>query len=149
MGDANPIRILGDYFKPSHEGYRNTIELPVGNNVFFSTRRTAKLRNDILMFQQHQGESLSEMAIDYAVGERLRKLRPKEAWATIVKLAQYKDEGWKDLVDPNEGSLDHQNPNIKQLLGIMKRKVDTLINGVISLTRKGESVFRMTTNKLN
>ncbi|GJV54572.1 hypothetical protein Tco_1455577 [Tanacetum coccineum] len=28
MGDANPIRTLGDYSKPSHEGYRNTIELP-------------------------------------------------------------------------------------------------------------------------
>ncbi|GKA58976.1 hypothetical protein Tco_0758289 [Tanacetum coccineum] len=105
MGDENPIRTLGDYSKPSHEGYRNTIELPVGNNVvplrsdtirlvqngcsfhglrsedpnqylkdFFKlvdsldldsnnrerTRLTAKLRNDILMFQQHQGESLSE-----------------------------------------------------------------------------------------
>ncbi|GKD31752.1 zinc finger, CCHC-type containing protein [Tanacetum coccineum] len=117
MGDANPIRTLGDYSKPSHEGYNNTIELPVGNNVdflklmdsldldgenkertcmrlfqfsfrdqasnwlellpvgsittwedlttrflsqFFPPRRTAKLHNDILMFQQHQGESLSE-----------------------------------------------------------------------------------------
>ncbi|GKA94102.1 hypothetical protein Tco_0816088 [Tanacetum coccineum] len=33
MGDENPIGTLGDYPKPSHEGYRNTIELPVGNNV--------------------------------------------------------------------------------------------------------------------
>ncbi|GJR17496.1 zinc finger, CCHC-type containing protein [Tanacetum coccineum] len=143
----NPIRTLGDYSRPSHEGYRNTIELPKGNNVvplrsdtiwlvpngcsfyglrskdpnqhlkyflkrvdlldldvanrertrlrlfqfslrdqasnwlkripagsistyedlttrflaqFFPPRRTTKLRNDILMFQQHQGESLSE-----------------------------------------------------------------------------------------
>ncbi|GJT62271.1 MAK10-like protein [Tanacetum coccineum] len=147
MGDENPIRTLGDYSKPSHEGYRNTIELPIGNNVvplrsdtirlvqngcsfhglwsedpnqhlkdflklvdsldldgenkertrlrlfqfslrdqasnwlerllagsittwedlttrflaqFFPPRRTAKLRNDILMFQQHHGESLSK-----------------------------------------------------------------------------------------
>ncbi|GJS95545.1 MAK10-like protein [Tanacetum coccineum] len=147
MGDENHIRTLGDYSKPSHEGYRNTIELPVGNNVvplrsdtirlvqngcsfqglrsedpnqhlkdflklvdsldlndenkermrlrlfqfslrdqasnwlerlpagsistwedlttrflaqFFPPGRTAKLRNDILMFQQHHGESLSE-----------------------------------------------------------------------------------------
>ncbi|GKB07942.1 MAK10-like protein [Tanacetum coccineum] len=119
MGDENPIRTLGDYFKPSQEGYRNTIELPKGNNVVplrsdtirlvqngcsfhglrsqdpnqhlkfflklvdsldldvenrertrlrlfqFSLRDqasnwTAKLRNDILMFQQHHGESLSE-----------------------------------------------------------------------------------------
>ncbi|GJT33755.1 zinc finger, CCHC-type containing protein [Tanacetum coccineum] len=97
MGDENPIRTLGDYSKPSHEGYRETIELPVGNNVirdpnqhlkdflklvdsldldgsittwedlttrflaqFFPPGRTAKLRNDILMFQQHHRESLSE-----------------------------------------------------------------------------------------
>ncbi|GJS47050.1 zinc finger, CCHC-type containing protein [Tanacetum coccineum] len=117
MGDENPIRTLGDYSKPSHEGYRNTIELPAGNNVdflklvdsldldgenrertrlrlfqfslrdqasnwlerlptgsittwedlttrflaqFFPPGRTAKLRNNILMFQQHHGESLSE-----------------------------------------------------------------------------------------
>ncbi|GKB83697.1 zinc finger, CCHC-type containing protein [Tanacetum coccineum] len=147
MGDTNPICTLEDYSRPSHEGYRNTIELPEGNNVvplrshtiwlvqngcsfhglwsedpnqyrkdflklvdsldhdvansertrlclfqfslhdqasnwlerlpagsistwedlttrflaqFFPPGRTAKLRNDILMFQQHQGESLSE-----------------------------------------------------------------------------------------
>nr|GEV71062.1 hypothetical protein [Tanacetum cinerariifolium] len=33
MTDKNPIRTLRDYSKPSHEGYRNTIELPVENNV--------------------------------------------------------------------------------------------------------------------
>ncbi|GKF07061.1 zinc finger, CCHC-type containing protein [Tanacetum coccineum] len=147
MGDENHIRTLGDYSKPIHEGYMNTIELPVRNNVvplrsdtiqlvqngcsfyglrsedpnqhlkdflklvdsldldgenrertrlrlfqfslrdqasnwlerllagsittwedlttrfldqFFPSGRTAKLRNDILMFQQHHGESLSE-----------------------------------------------------------------------------------------
>nr|GEW07150.1 MAK10-like protein [Tanacetum cinerariifolium] len=31
--DENPICTLGDYSKPSYEGYRNTFELPVGNNV--------------------------------------------------------------------------------------------------------------------
>ncbi|GJY57953.1 MAK10-like protein [Tanacetum coccineum] len=33
MRDENPICTLVDYFKPSHEGYRNTIDLPIGNNV--------------------------------------------------------------------------------------------------------------------
>nr|GEW18493.1 reverse transcriptase domain-containing protein [Tanacetum cinerariifolium] len=33
MRDENPIRTLEDYSRPSHEGYRNTIELPDGNNV--------------------------------------------------------------------------------------------------------------------
>ncbi|GKC84088.1 zinc finger, CCHC-type containing protein [Tanacetum coccineum] len=147
MGDENHICTHGDYSKPRHEGYKNTIELPVGNNVvplrsntirlvqnecsfyglwsddpnqhlkdflklvdlldldgenrermrlrlfqfslrdqasnwlerlpagsittwkdlttrflakFFPPRRTAKLRSDILMFQQHHGESVSE-----------------------------------------------------------------------------------------
>ncbi|GJV30477.1 zinc finger, CCHC-type containing protein [Tanacetum coccineum] len=128
MGDENPIRTLRDYSKHSHEGYRNTIELPIGNNVvplrsdtirlvqngcsfhglwsedpnqhlkdflklvdsldldasnclerlpagsittwedlttrflaqLFLPGRTTKLRNDILMFQQHHGEYLSE-----------------------------------------------------------------------------------------
>ncbi|GKA52470.1 hypothetical protein Tco_0745785 [Tanacetum coccineum] len=60
MGDKNPIRTLGDYSRPSHEGYRNTIELLEGKNVGKNAHATAKLRNDILMFQQHHGESLSE-----------------------------------------------------------------------------------------
>ncbi|GKF06619.1 zinc finger, CCHC-type containing protein, partial [Tanacetum coccineum] len=100
MGDENPIRTLGDYSKSSHEGYMNTIELPVGTTEgtrmrlfqfslrdqasnwleclpagsittgedlttrflaqFFPPGTTAKLRNDILIFQQHHGESLSE-----------------------------------------------------------------------------------------
>ncbi|GKB80293.1 zinc finger, CCHC-type containing protein [Tanacetum coccineum] len=63
MGDENPIRTLGDYSRPSHQGYRNTIKLPERNNMvplLSNTIRTAKLRNDILMFQQHHGESLSE-----------------------------------------------------------------------------------------
>nr|GEV46941.1 zinc finger, CCHC-type [Tanacetum cinerariifolium] len=114
MRDENHIRTLGDYSKPSHEGYRNTIELPEGNNMvplrsdtirlvqngcsfhrlrskdpnqhlkdflklvdsldldgsistwedlttrflahFFPLKRTAKLRNDVLMFQQYHEE---------------------------------------------------------------------------------------------
>ncbi|GJZ06471.1 hypothetical protein Tco_0540264 [Tanacetum coccineum] len=46
MGDANPIRTLRDYSKPSHEGYRNTIELPVGNNV-------VPLRSDTIRLVQN------------------------------------------------------------------------------------------------
>ncbi|GJT53636.1 MAK10-like protein [Tanacetum coccineum] len=43
MGDENPPHTLRDY-----------------SRLGMSTVRTAKLRNDILTFQQHQGESLSE-----------------------------------------------------------------------------------------
>ncbi|GJT73441.1 hypothetical protein Tco_1032727 [Tanacetum coccineum] len=231
MGDENPIRTLGDYSKPSHEGYRNTIELPVGNNVAplrsdtirlvqngcsihrlrsedpiqhlkdflriidsidrngdtrnttqlrlfqFSLydqainwldRRTAELRNDILRFQKRQDESLydawtrfkdlllkvphhgidlwiqvqifydhvdstTQMAIDYATGGRLRKLRSEEAWGTIEELARYENEGWNDPIFLEEGSLDYKNPDIEQLLGIMENHVDALMKDAISI----------------
>ncbi|GKC19208.1 hypothetical protein Tco_1021358 [Tanacetum coccineum] len=46
MEDANHIRTLEDYSKPSHEGYRNTIELPEGNNV-------VPLRSDTIRLVQN------------------------------------------------------------------------------------------------
>ncbi|GJW59608.1 MAK10-like protein [Tanacetum coccineum] len=194
IGDENPIRTLGDYSKPIHEGYRNTIELPVGNNMvtlrsdtirlvqngcsfhglrsedpnqhlkdflklvdsldldgenkertrlclfqfslrdqarnwlerlpaesittwedlttrflaqFFPQGRTAKLRNDILMFQQHHGESLSEAwtrfkdllqkrTIDQSASGNLRDLNAEESWALLEDLALYDNESWND-----------------------------------------------------
>nr|GEZ13272.1 MAK10-like protein [Tanacetum cinerariifolium] len=36
MGDENHIRTFRDYSKPRHEGYMNTIELLIGNNVGFA-----------------------------------------------------------------------------------------------------------------
>nr|GEZ05128.1 zinc finger, CCHC-type [Tanacetum cinerariifolium] len=47
MGDANPIRTLVDYSKPIHEGYMNTIELPVVNNV-------VSLRSDTIWLVQNR-----------------------------------------------------------------------------------------------
>ncbi|GJY00174.1 MAK10-like protein [Tanacetum coccineum] len=197
MGDENPIRTLGDYSRPSHEGYRNTIKLPEGNNVvplrsdtirlvqngcsfhglrskdpnqhlkdflklvdsldldgenrermrlclfqfslrnqasnwlerlpagsistwedlntrflaqFFPPGRAAKLRNDILMFQQHHGESLFEAwtrfkdllqktTIDQSAGGKLGDLNPKESWAILEDLALYDNESWNDPRD--------------------------------------------------
>ncbi|GJZ25324.1 hypothetical protein Tco_0569577 [Tanacetum coccineum] len=43
MGYENPIRTLGDYSKPSHEGYRNTIELPVGDSNIISYSQYLKI----------------------------------------------------------------------------------------------------------
>ncbi|GKD65146.1 MAK10-like protein, partial [Tanacetum coccineum] len=193
MGDENPIRTLGDYFKPSHEGYRNTIELPVGNNAvplrsntillvqngcsfhglwsenpnqhlkdflklvdsldldgenrermcmrlfqfslpdqasnwlerlpagsittwedltsrflaqFFPPGRTAKLRNDILMFQQHHGESLSE------------------AWTRFKNLLQKVPHHGIDLWLQVQIFYDHVNP-------VKRRTIDQASGGKI------------------
>ncbi|GJU96281.1 hypothetical protein Tco_1321037 [Tanacetum coccineum] len=47
MENENPVRTLGDYSRPSHEGYRNTIELPDGNNV-------VPLRSDTIRLVQNE-----------------------------------------------------------------------------------------------
>ncbi|GKC54075.1 MAK10-like protein [Tanacetum coccineum] len=164
MGDANPIRTLEDYSKPSHEGYRNTIELFVGNNVhlkdflklvdsldldgenrertrprlfqfslrdqasnwlerllagsittwedlttrflaqFFPPGRTAKLRKDILMFQQHQGESLSEawtrfkdlLQKSLIMASTFGFKNAEESYTSLEDLALYDNESWND-----------------------------------------------------
>ncbi|GJS12324.1 zinc finger, CCHC-type containing protein [Tanacetum coccineum] len=171
MGDANPICTLGDYSKPSHKGYRNTIELPEGNNVvflklvdsldhngdnkertrlrlfqfslrdqasnwlerlpagsittwedlttrflaqFFPSGRTIKLRNDILMFQQHQGESLSK------------------AWTRFKDLLQKVPRLGIDLWLQVQIFYDHVNP-------VTKRTIDQSAGGKLHNRNAKES----------
>ncbi|GJW09070.1 hypothetical protein Tco_1571493 [Tanacetum coccineum] len=107
MGDENPIRTLGDYSKPSHEGYWNTIKLPVGNNVVplrSDTIRTAKLCNDILMFQQHHEESLSK------------------AWTRFKDLLQKVPHHGIDLWLQVQIFYDHVNP-------VTRRTIDQSASG--------------------
>ncbi|GKB00624.1 hypothetical protein Tco_0828617 [Tanacetum coccineum] len=78
MGDENPIRTLGDYSRPSHEGYRNTIELPKGNNV---------------------GKNALVRTIDQSAGGKLHDLNPEESWAILEDLALYDNESWNDPRD--------------------------------------------------
>ncbi|GJY58813.1 zinc finger, CCHC-type containing protein [Tanacetum coccineum] len=61
MGDENPICTLGDYSKPSHEGYRNTIELLVGNSVVPLRSDTIWKRTRLRLFQF----SLRDQAINW------------------------------------------------------------------------------------
>ncbi|GKC09730.1 hypothetical protein Tco_1001340 [Tanacetum coccineum] len=50
MGDENPIHTFGDFSRPSHEGYQNTIELPDGNNVVPLRSDTIRLGKDAPAF---------------------------------------------------------------------------------------------------
>ncbi|GKC08802.1 hypothetical protein Tco_1000412 [Tanacetum coccineum] len=91
----------------------------------------------------------TQKAIDHTAGGRLRKLRPKVACETIKDLAQYEEEGWNDLVIPEEGSLDYKNPDLEQLLGVMECKVGTLIEKAVSLMGRNESIFGMSNNMMH
>nr|GEY12887.1 hypothetical protein [Tanacetum cinerariifolium] len=80
--DENPIRTLRDYSKPSHEGYGNIIELPVGNNV-------------IQIFYDHISFYL-KYEIDHVVGDKLCYKTADESWKIIENLALYDHEGWNE-----------------------------------------------------
>ncbi|GJX79591.1 hypothetical protein Tco_0327740 [Tanacetum coccineum] len=65
----------------------------------------------------------TQMAIDYAAGGRLRKLRQEEAWKTIEDLAQYEEEEWNDPTFSKKGSPDYIDATLEQEL----EKVDKTI----------------------
>ncbi|GKC50240.1 hypothetical protein Tco_1072985, partial [Tanacetum coccineum] len=61
----NPIRTLGDYSRPSHEGYRNIIELPEGNNVVPLLSDTIRLVQNRCSFQRLRFEDLNQHLNDF------------------------------------------------------------------------------------
>ncbi|GKC89801.1 hypothetical protein Tco_1150450 [Tanacetum coccineum] len=107
MGDENPICTLGDYSKPSHEGYWNTIELPVGNNM-------VPLRSDIIRLvqngcsfhglrsedpNQHLKDFLNLQTIDQSASGKLHDRNAKESWVLLEDLALYDNESWNNPRD--------------------------------------------------
>nr|GEV34746.1 zinc finger, CCHC-type [Tanacetum cinerariifolium]GEW95142.1 zinc finger, CCHC-type [Tanacetum cinerariifolium] len=65
MGDANPIRTLRDYSKPSHEGYRNTIELLEENNVVHLRSDTIRLVQNRCSFDGLRSEDPNQHLKDF------------------------------------------------------------------------------------
>ncbi|GJS11677.1 hypothetical protein Tco_0368473 [Tanacetum coccineum] len=71
MGDENPICTLGYYSKPSHKGYRNTIELPVGNKVVPLLSDTIRLVQNGCSFHGLRSEDPNQ----YLDGENRERTR--------------------------------------------------------------------------
>ncbi|GJR88871.1 hypothetical protein Tco_0212882 [Tanacetum coccineum] len=90
MGDENPIHTLGDYSRPSYEGYRNTIELPDGNNVV--PLRSDTIRLDAPAFIQI---SLRDQASKWL--ERL-PAGSTSTWEDITT-REYLSEAWTRFKD--------------------------------------------------
>ncbi|GJW87938.1 hypothetical protein Tco_0163278 [Tanacetum coccineum] len=103
MRDENPICTLGDYSKPSHKVYRNTIELPKGNNVVplrSDTKTDAHSTDYGPRIQINTSRtSLKLRTIDQSAGGKLRDLNPEESWAILEDLALYDNESWNDPRD--------------------------------------------------
>ncbi|GKD12443.1 hypothetical protein Tco_1196850, partial [Tanacetum coccineum] len=65
IGDENPIRTLRDYSKPSHEGYRNTIELLIGKNVVPLRSDTIRLVQNGCSFHKIRSENPNQHLKDF------------------------------------------------------------------------------------
>ncbi|GJV13648.1 zinc finger, CCHC-type containing protein [Tanacetum coccineum] len=65
MGDENPIRTLGDYSRPSHEGCENTIKLPDGNNVVPLRSDTIRLVQNGCSFHRLRSEDPNQHLKDF------------------------------------------------------------------------------------
>ncbi|GJU30359.1 zinc finger, CCHC-type containing protein [Tanacetum coccineum] len=65
MGDENPISTLGDYSKPSHEGYMNTIKLLVRNNVVPLPSDTIRLVQNECSFNRLRSEDPNQHLKDF------------------------------------------------------------------------------------
>ncbi|GKC74420.1 hypothetical protein Tco_1120303 [Tanacetum coccineum] len=65
MENENPRLTLGDYSKPSHKDYRNTIEIPDGNNVVPLRSDTIRLVQNGCSFHGLRSEDLNQHLKDF------------------------------------------------------------------------------------
>ncbi|GJR74998.1 hypothetical protein Tco_0087363 [Tanacetum coccineum] len=100
MGDENLIRTLGDYSKPSHEGYRNTIELPVRNNVVPLRSDTIRLVQNGFSFHGLRSEDPNQHLNDFLKLIDSLDLDGENRERTCMQdLALYDNESWNDPRD--------------------------------------------------
>ncbi|GJS75635.1 hypothetical protein Tco_0725516 [Tanacetum coccineum] len=89
MGYENPIRTLGDYSKPSHEGYMNTIELLVGNNVVPLRSNTIRLVQNGCSFYGLRSEDPNQHLKDFLKLVDLLDLDGENRERTRLRLFQF------------------------------------------------------------
>nr|GEX11907.1 hypothetical protein [Tanacetum cinerariifolium] len=142
MGDANPICTIRDYSRPSHEGYRNIIKLPKGNNVVPLRSDTIRLSQNGCLFHslrfedpnQHLKDFLElvdSLNLDVANRERMRlrlfnflfaiKLAIglnslSKAWTCFKDLLQKVPHYGIDILLQVQIFYDHVNPVIRRTI---------------------------------
>nr|GEV53730.1 hypothetical protein [Tanacetum cinerariifolium] len=115
LENKNPICTLGDYFRPSHEVYRNTIKHTDGNNVVPLRPDSIRLVQNRCSFHELRSEDPNQhlkaclklvnlLDLDVVNKERTsggkqRDKNAKESWALLEDLALYDNESWNDLRD--------------------------------------------------
>ncbi|GKC69009.1 MAK10-like protein, partial [Tanacetum coccineum] len=164
LGDENPIRTLGDYSKPSHERYRNTIELPVGNNVVPLRSNTIRLVQNRCSFHGLRSEdpnqhlkdflklvdslNLDSCEIDRAAGGKLRNKNIGKSWEIIENLALYDREAHTERMERFENTIFKQCEEINGRMTKMFRLLKELTTSRTpeKVLKREESKFPVTKN---
>ncbi|GJZ61753.1 hypothetical protein Tco_0617890 [Tanacetum coccineum] len=89
MGDVNPIYTFEDYSKPSHEGYRYTIDLPEGNNVVPLRFDTIRLVENGCSFNILRSEDPNQHLKDFLKLENSLDLNGEDRERTRLRLFQF------------------------------------------------------------
>nr|GEV21922.1 MAK10-like protein [Tanacetum cinerariifolium] len=121
MGDENPICTLGDCSKPSHEGYKNNIELPIGNNVVPLRSGTIRLAQNGCSFHelwskdpnQHLKDFLKlvdSLDLDGENRERTRLMDSFQGLTLKIPLS------WHRPLAPSLNLFDSVNPITRQTI---------------------------------
>nr|GEY66642.1 zinc finger, CCHC-type [Tanacetum cinerariifolium] len=90
-----------------------------GTRLILRTYYGLDLWLQVQIFYDHV-DYTTQVAIDYATGKRLRKLRLKEAWETIEDFTQHEEEEWNDLIFFDKESLDYIDATLEQELESME-----------------------------
>ncbi|GKA47636.1 hypothetical protein Tco_0740519 [Tanacetum coccineum] len=176
MENENLRRTLGDYSKPSYEGYRNTIEIPDGNNVVPLRPDTIRLVQNGCSFHGLRSEDPNQHLKDFLKlvdsldrNGRTSKLHNDilmfqqhqgkslfEAWTRFKDLLQkvphhgidlwLQEEEWYDLIFLKRSS-NYETANMEQVLEAMECQVDSLIKEAILLAGKSANLCGISSNE--
>nr|GEW53957.1 MAK10-like protein [Tanacetum cinerariifolium] len=124
IGDENRIHALGDYSKPSHEGYRNTIELLIGNNVVPLRSDTIQLVQNGCSFYGLRSEDPNQRLKDFLklVDSLNLDESLSEAWTRFKDLLHKVPHHGIDLWLKVQIFYDHVNP-------VTRRTIDQSTGG--------------------
>ncbi|GJT69051.1 hypothetical protein Tco_1028337 [Tanacetum coccineum] len=123
MGEVNPIRTLGDYSKPSHEGYRNTIELPEGNNVVPLRSDTIRLVQNGCSFHGLLSEDPNQHFKDFLKLVNSLDLNGDNRERTRLRLVS-------NFMASQDARLSKFKADFKQQQSEMTNKIDTVLKAI-------------------
>ncbi|GKA95142.1 reverse transcriptase domain-containing protein [Tanacetum coccineum] len=109
---------------------------------FFPLRRTVKLRNDILMFQQHHGESLSEAWTRSL--EDIPRIDTSKSNTYTLKNASFKKRSTIKLYVPNEMLRNCHGHNLSKgnIIKIFYHGLSEITQEVLNVAADGISLYK-------